>query len=239
MKKLFFHLIAAMAFLGTSCEKPDVSSDFNISWSDFNWGGVNTAGAGYIINGSGFDTSAIKYFELPFNRYFFYKDASSGRIDTVAVTQSYSLLTFVPATQGYPIGYNYSTYYLMFRNFSDPTNQVWYKGTATTDFPSGHGSTPTWIYDSTFSLSNEETGLPAFWYPFTSSGLNKYNYIPTITIEGKIYTAVHSFSSSNGLLNTDSNYMASEFYWVKGIGIIKKEIRTYNSVKTSLLLGYN
>ena len=236
MKKFIFYYLAASVLLLTSCEKPDISSDFNISWSDFNWGGG--FGVGYTVNGSGFDTSAVKYFEIPSNRYFHYKDVASGRIDTVAVTQSVSLITFVPATQGYPIGYNYSTYYLKFRNFSDPANQDWFKGTATTDFPSGNGSTPTWIYDSNFSLSNEETGLPAFWYPFASSGLNQYTYIPTITIEGKTYTEVHSFFSSNGLLSTNINYKASEFYWVKGIGIIKKEIRTYNSVKTSLLLRY-
>ena len=52
-----------MAFLGTSCEKPDVSADFSLNWNDLNWGSGN--GAGYIINGSGFDTSAIKDFELP------------------------------------------------------------------------------------------------------------------------------------------------------------------------------
>lgn len=59
-----------------------------------------------------------------------------------------------------------------------------------------------------------------------------------MTIEGVTYTAVQSFYYYNMLPSTDINYQASVVYWVKGIGIIKKEIRTYNSVKTSLLVRY-
>ena len=235
MKKLIFYCLAASVLLLASCEKPDLSSDFNMSWSDLNWGG----GVNINMSGSSFDSSALSYIKLPVNRYFIYKDLSSGSTDSVTVTQSTLNIGVQPASQGYPIGYVYNKFELTVANYySYSTNIILVKGITTTDFPSGLGSTPTHIIDSNFVLTNDQTNVPSFWYPFTSSGLNQYTYIPTLTIEGIMYTAVHCFSSSNGLPPTDINYQASVFYWVKGIGIIKKESRTYNSVKTSLLVRY-
>jgi len=62
--------------------------------------------------------------------------------------------------------------------------------------------------------------------------------MPSVNIEGKTYTDVHSFFSSNGLPASNPGYLATTFWWVKGIGIIKREIKTNNSVKTSLLLRH-
>ena len=233
MKKYISYFAAVSVLILTSCEKPNLSSD--LGWSDLNWGG----GININMSSSSFDSSALSYIKLPANRYFIYKDLSSGSIDSVIVTQSTVNIDVKPVSQGYPIGYISNKFELTVANYySSSTNNILLRGIATTDFPSGLGSTPTHIIDSNFVLSNEQTNVPSFWYPFTSSGLNQYTYIQTLPIQGIMYSAVHCFSSSNGLPSTNINYQASIFYWVKGIGIIKKEIRTYNSVKTSLLLRY-
>jgi hypothetical protein len=230
MKKFIFNCLTVSVLLLASCKKLDLSGDFG----GFNWGGLGNI----RFSGSSFDTSALNYIQLPFNRYFIYKDPSTGSTDSVVITQSIDSFSLQPIGPGYPLAYFLHTFKLTLTGFSGTPNQTWYKGSASTNFPPGLATTSIHIIDSIFSLSNEQTNLPGFWYPFISSALNQYAFIPSLTFEGRTYTAVHSFSSSNGLQPTDINYQASLFCWVKGVGIIKREIRTFNSVKTSLLVRY-
>ena len=231
MKKNIFYSLMAAAFLLSSCGKEDLSLDL----SNFNWGG-----GPYNIkfNGSSFDSTALTYIQIPLNRYFIYKDLTTGNTDSVVVTESTDSSGFQQASPGYPIGYFYTKHKLTINKISGSFSETWYSGSATSDFPANNGSTPTWIYDSNFMLSNDMNNIPAFWYPFTTSGRNDYTYNNTMTIEGRIYSGVHSFSTNNGFQPGDVNYVASLFCWVKGIGIIKREIRTSNSVKTSVLLRF-
>ena len=204
MKKLIPYCLIASVILMTSCEKPNLSTD--LSWRDFNWGG----GVNINMSSSGFDSAALSYIKLPFSRYFIYKDLSSGSTDSVMVTQSSINIDVQPVSPGYPIGYISSKFELTVANYySYSTNHILLQGIVTTDFPSGLGTTITHVIDSNFVLSNEQTHVPSFWYPFTSSGLNQYTYIPTLTLEGRMYNDVHSFFSSNGLPATNINYQAS------------------------------
>lgn len=229
MKKITFYSLTVSILLLASCEKTDLTDVLSFS------GSVNP---NTVIKH--FYQPVLDYIQLPVNRYFIYKDSATGSIDSVKVTQSVIETNFYPATSGFlgSPALNTDVYKLTLTKFQalPPTNQPWFKGIAScVSFP---GFVTATIIDSNINFANEQPTIPAFWHPFTSSGSNQYSYIPTLIIEGIIYTAVHSFSSSNGLPLTDTNYQASIFYWVKGIGIIKKEIKTFNSVKTSLLVRF-
>jgi hypothetical protein len=191
--------------------------------------------SGPYISTVNFYTPALEIIELPANRYFIYKDQATGSLDSVVVTQSMLETKFQAQTQN-TLAYSYSTYTLSMNKISGSAIQSWYTGFATCDFPGS--STIISVIDSTFNLSNGSTDLPAFWYPLASSGNLQYSNIPLVSIEGNTYLDVYSFSATNGFQPTESNYLATTFWWVKGIGIIKRETRTFNSIKTSLLLRY-
>jgi hypothetical protein len=133
-------------------------------------------------------------------------------------------------------GYIYEKYAVTLTRISGATNQTWFKGSASCHYDPGH--TMSSSVDPNLNFSNEQTGLPAFWYPYSSSATMKFDYFSTLTIEGTVYTNVQAFISTNGLQPSDANFLQTTYYWVKGIGIIKKETRTANSVKTYLLLRY-
>ncbi len=218
MKKIILYCLVATSLLLSSCTKDDLL------------GGVTLGpgpGPNYKFYYSQFDSVAIAYINLKPNSYYIYKDQATGLTDTVLVTTS---------SKGY-FNYNfYETYELTCSII--PINlqtTPWFQASAYCDV--NNGPTPV-IYDADFELRNWQANLPAFWYPFTSSLNKQYTYIPSVIIEGTTYNGVNKFQASNGFLSTQSNYLETIFYWVKGIGIIKKEIRTYNSVKTSLLVKY-
>ena len=234
MKNIIFYPIAALALLFTACTKPDIKSDFNISWDDFNFG--FDPGSINIISNQ-FDSTAISYINIPNRSYFIYKDSASGTADSVVSYAAVSYV-YVPPVAGNPSkpGYYYYVYDFELGNYwSYNPNLIFLKGHASCD--TDYKNVKTFI-DSNFTMVNELTGLAAFWYPFVSSSNQHYNWIGSISIEGKIYNNVQCFFASNGLQPAQTNYLATTFYWVKGIGIIKKEIRTFNSVKTSFLLRY-
>lgn len=234
MKKTILYPLAALALLFTACTKPDIKSDFNISWDDFNFdlgpGSVNT-----ISNR--FDSSAFSYINIPLLKKYIYKDSATGITDSL-YSHPMQDYVFVPSVTGDPSkpGYYYHVYDLKLSNYwAYNPELVFFKGRASCDLD--YKNTQTFI-DSNFILTNEHTGLAAFWYPFVSSGNQQYSFIPSLSIGSNVYNDAHCFFSSNGLQPTDTNYQGTIFYWVKGIGIIKKEIRTYNSVKTSLLVRF-
>ena len=228
MKKFSFSCLVALSLLSLSCKKIDVGG-FNLS------GSVNP----HTVT-IRFYQPALDYIQLPVNRYFIYKDSASGFTDSVKVTQSAIETSFQAATSGFPGSpaiYS-DVFKLTLTKFQaqTPTNQTWFQGIARCSNYGGIISAT--IIDSNIIFYNEQSNLLLFWHPFSSFGLGEYKYTPAMTIEGITYTAVQSFYYYNMLPPTDINYQASVIYWVKGIGIIKKETRAYNSVKTSSLLRY-
>ena len=224
MKKFIFNSTIVLSLLITSCKKVEVSG-FSGSW---NWGGFGEL----RFNVNNFDSTALTYIKMPANRYFIYKDGSTGALDSVYVTNSSVGGAYAPISST-PL-FTYQTFTLTLMYASVNGTQPWLTGFANCD--SVYRS-PLFI-DSDFALTNTQTNLPCFWFPFTSSGFSQYNFMPALSIEGIQYNTVHKFSATNGLQPTHLNYLQTTHYWVKEIGIIKKEIRTYNSIKTSLLVRF-
>lgn len=192
--------------------------------------------------------TALEFVQLPVNRYFIYKDSTTGSTDTVRVLQSSIETKFQPGIPPYVVSgwYSYGGYDCYFEKFTlrlskiTGTYQDWFMSVVSAE---GNGRTilseyaPVMI-DSLFTFHNGNSNLSALWYPFSNRGIMLYKNIPNLTIEGTMYTDVYKFNESNGLQPNEVNYQEITHYWVKGIGIIKKEIRAYNSVKTSLLVKY-
>jgi len=223
MKKIFYTPLVAILLL--SCEK---GLDLNLDFSNINWGGP------YNFNTNNFDSIGLSYMQLPVARYYIYKDEASGNTDSVRVTKSNLTWNYRNAAGTSPALYHY-TYDLTLTSFSAAPGQVWYQGRAACD--SDYKNVNTYV-DASFDLSNEISKLPAYWYPFVSSGSNQYSKIPFLPIEGTLYGDVHRFAATNGLPHSDPAYQASIFYWAKGVGIIKKEIISSQSLQTFLLLRY-
>ncbi|MEO6253696.1 MAG: hypothetical protein ABIO79_10335 [Ferruginibacter sp.] len=231
MKKIIFLSVIVLFLLFTSCSKEKISIDFNGWGSGGGWG----LPGGGIVAGNFFDNTALDFIYIPWNRYYIYKDSATGFTDSVSVTQNYKSSVFHDSVPGNPPvpKYMHETYKLTLQHMSGSPGQTWFNGFASCD--TQYMNTAHFI-DSDFDLTDTQNNLPAFWYPFTSSGANRYTLIPSITIEGTLFIQIHKFSSTNGLQPGDTNYRETTYYWEKGTGIIKREIRTYNSVKTSLLL---
>jgi hypothetical protein len=231
MKKIILSAFTVLTLLLTSCLKGDFIIDLT------GGGGWGFPGGGTSYAGNYFDITALEFIEIHWNRYFIYKDSATGLTDSVIVTQKNTSSIFHDSVPGNPPipAYTHQTYKLTLQKFSGSSNQVWFDGLASCDSQYRNAFH---FVDSDFDLYDKQNNLPAFWYPFTSSGVKQYSLIPTITIEGTTYVQIHKFSATNGLQPTDTNYLETIFYWEKGTGIIKKEIRTFNSVKTFLLVRY-
>jgi hypothetical protein len=237
MKKSIFNSLTALILILASCSKGGFTSDFNMG----SWGfPLDTPGTGIITNiVSSFYSPALDYIKLPVNRYFIYKDSASGSSDTIIVLKSVVEIQYNPPTHGYGWmnGYYYSTFNL------DITNATGYNRincTMQSKAPLRTDSVN--IIDSNFMLTTGFTSIPVFWYPFVSRivpyGQIQYTYIPTLLIEGVTYTEVHKFSSTNWHNPSQLGYLHTEFYWVKGIGFVKKVTADYYTTKTLLLLKY-
>lgn len=232
MKKSFLNSLAVLILFLASCSKEKFTIDLSGGWGG-GWG----LPLGGMVAGNYFDKTALDFINIPWNRYYIYKDSATGFTDTVVVTRNYTINVFHDSVPGNPPvpGYIHETYRLTLQNITGSPGQKWFDGFASCD--SQYMNTARFI-DSAFDLTDMQNNLPAFWYPFISSGVNRYTLIPTITIEGTLYIQIHKFSATNGLQPGDTNYRETIYYWEKGTGIIKREIRTYNSVKTSLLVKY-
>jgi len=184
---------------------------------------------------SHFDSANLECILIPVGRSFLYRDSASGIIDSVIVTTSLIYLAQQFDLYGYPQTQSDILNLSLSTVLNDNPGRLWYSGSVICDL---NTNTNEVLIDSIFSLSNNQTGIPVFWYPFTSSYNNQYTFIPALELEGNSYTNVHRFEATNGLPASDINYLTTIFYWVKGIGIIKRETHNANAVKTEFLVKY-
>ena len=185
-----------------------------------------------------FSAEALAYVQLPLNKYFIYKDSATGTLDSVVVTESNIVKQFIPEHKSAGLldpdrsAFYYQTFTLKLTKYIGGIPQDWFDGNATNltfTVTSSNPATP-------LTLGNNIGG--AFRYPITisSNPYQEVNILPSVTIEGKTYLNVAFFSDAIGLDITQPSYHKSTYYWVKGIGIIKREIRTSTSIKTEMLV---
>ena len=123
MKKLISLCLLAITILFSACMKDGVMPSGNISL--FGYGGYNPPSYPHYQ----FFGPALSFIQLPLNHYFIYKDAATGSMDSVVVTESVLGSKFEPATTTTP-GYGYDTYTLTLTTLSGGSHQTWYTGNA-------------------------------------------------------------------------------------------------------------
>lgn len=169
-------------------------------------------------------------------------------LDSVKVTQIKITKEFQPAYSGQsqfgPIhspAYYYQNFSLLLTSYSGASEKDWFYGVAKSIMPGLE------YYNNSDSavlslLEKDRTTDHiinyAFFYPLINfySPQEKISAIPSIIVEGKNYSNVELYSNSNRIDTTDANFLRTTYYWAKGIGIIKREIKTSNSIKTYLLM---
>ena len=182
----------------------------------------------------------LSYVQIPLKRYFIYKDSATGTPDSVVVTLSSLDKQFQPASGGV-LGatlpaYYYQTFSLLLTSYGT-THRDWFYG-ETIDLPVYYLAGP---MSDTLRLQLEERDRAAGADLGLAFSLNKGtgatdSIIPTLSVEGKTYMNVLFFSDWNGLDSSNSAYRSSSYYWVKNLGIIKRLIKTSNSIKTESLV---
>lgn len=180
-----------------------------------------------------FSAEGLSYVLLPLNKYFIYKDSASGTLDSVIVTQSKVDKIFSPVAKDTISNWsapamNTEKITILFSKHNGSSSEDWFYGEAFAFSMGSESDAPIILFEKDrLTNTNKEV---AFWYPFSN------NVLPSITIEGKTYLNAVTFSFANTLITTQPTYYKSTYYWVKGTGIIKREIRTSNSIKTDLLV---
>jgi hypothetical protein len=231
MKKSLLGLLVLVA-VNNACKKSGNAGTGGL--------GLNGSLNPYTVTAT-FYPAAIDYIRLPLNRYYIYKDSATAVKDSVVVTQSIIAVNYSAATSGFPgkPALYQDTYSLTLTNYPAPSgNLIWLKGFTNDEYTTGLVTANIAVTDSNINFSDTQHNLPVFWHPFTSSGVSITTSLTSLLVEGITYADVKKFSSNNGLVATDPNFIAISTYWVKGIGIIKREIKTAAAVKTYLLLRY-
>ncbi|MGN6249885.1 MAG: hypothetical protein ACTHNG_16150 [Ginsengibacter sp.] len=187
-----------------------------------------------------FYSEPLQYVQIPLNKYFIYKDSASGALDSVVVTESKLETKYEPSvTSNYFFttpAYYYQSFSLLLTK-SGSAGGDWFYG-ETIDRPYFGYSTA--LSDSiSLTLVEKDRATQedvAFAFVFNASTNTADSIIPSLTIEGKTYTNVLRHPDWNGLDSLNEFYRESVYYWVKGLGIIKRRIKTPGSIKTQLLI---
>jgi hypothetical protein len=174
-----------------------------------------------------FTSESIKWAVLPLRRYFIYKDSSSGQEDSVFVYQSHLFEYYNPPTSpgsfssGSPA--YFSQNYELGLKISGQNSDWFYGSCAGIGWNSGKDSA--WI--SFCGHDNFTDGdICGIGFAFNA---DPSNYMPFLDINGIRYADVmKTHCTSGGPADTAQTwYFANDYYWAKGIGIIKRTIRTH------------
>jgi len=192
-----------------------------------------------------FATAALEYLNLTPGKYLIYKDSASGSLDSVVVTKSILEGTYVPSittpaiigtfTQPEIHGQKFS---LVLSKVEANSTIIWFTGIAYTGSGSSNSTDADLVLEETYisSTGDENSNSSAFFY----SKLSPTYLIPSITIEGKVYTNVIVGEFENLPDPNDPGYIKRIFYWSKTIGIIKRRIVTPGGkIETHSLLRNN
>gem|GEM_PF-4265684 len=145
------------------------------------------------------DPDGLRYIKFNTNKYFIYKDSASGKMDSVAVSQSeISTETFQDGEQ--TAKREIYGLHLVRKNMT--ADSTWLQGRAKADVTN---------YVKLWDLTG---GTNFFVYPAVCLCMELYK-LPSLTVEGKTYQDV--IVKEDAFIN---NYSLT-FYWAPSLGIIK------------------
>jgi hypothetical protein len=167
------------------------------------------------------------YLGFPVGSFFIYKDSVTGSFDSITVTESDRRKLFRPSHLGRNLlgAYTVPDYYydsLGFRMaLQTSSGAVDWLRISHVEL----GSDPNRYY------GYDQRGYEAlvFVYPVTEDWKNTSDdgvfLIPSMTVEGIIYNNVYRVLDSQGVASP-TTYYSVDYYWAKGVGVIKKIYKT-------------
>lgn len=222
MRKItyFLAVFSLIAISMTSCQKDVADVDSPVD---------------HVYNIS-FSRNALGYVNIPVGKYFIYKVTGYSALDSVAVTSNEL------DTVNFPRDINFS--------FPEHNvERIRLRWTKYTPVFGGGIVTSTWLRGGT---------VPGYFIPYDSSSTADVRLVisgtdqtmffardnlagtQTLVVEGVTYQGVIRAESNNGLPITDPAYEKNEFYWAKGVGIVKRVVTTFNGTITEMsLLRHN
>ena len=183
---------------------------------------------------------AIDFLKVTPGKYLIYKDSATLEIDSIIITKCdvnhffynevISNNLFIPNTPAH----SSENFELIYTKKTDANiSSIWFKGFA----------------EATYQHYAPLTNLPLNLVDYIDqyvlySGSFYYDEdtttLPSLTVDGITYTNVIIHKTYNGLDINHPNYLRTEYYWAKGIGIIQKSIETTNAIrKTHYLIRRN
>jgi hypothetical protein len=171
-----------------------------------------------------FSEEALSYVQIPVNSYFIYEE-SNGLLDSIVVSKS-ELENKISTI-------NYQNLRLTLVDYTS-IPRIWFDAIATLP-PSPYN----FYIDTLQELSLiEKTDNVVFKYPLINQGygLDSVYFLQSLQLKGRMFTNVIVYITTNAADSTDPTYRKSSYYWAKSVGIIKKEIITFNSQTTFTLL---
>ncbi len=170
------------------------------------------------------------------NKHLIYKDSASLEIDSILITtcelkniyypEYKSNGLFTPNTPAY-IGEQFKLIYT--KKTEANVSSIWFKGVARAHYQYNAplSNLPLNLVDY---IGNSVLYGGAFSYDENTS------IIPTFTVEGNNYSNVIIHKTFTSLEINHPNYLKTEYYWAKGIGIIQKSIERTNGVRQTFYL---
>ncbi|MBL0057074.1 MAG: hypothetical protein IPP31_13015 [Chitinophagaceae bacterium] len=227
MKKFIPLWFIALSIFTSSCEKDDlvIFSPGTIYFPPY-----------ISISMVSFHPEAQNLFFIPVGRSYILRDSVTGTLDSVVVSQSAIEYIITHPTSGNTPGWVAAQYKINMEIKTNGMTPPWLNATAQCDRVPDH--TPDNYFDTTITVYNDLSGLPLFWYPLKTISRNIYRFHATLNIGGIIRSQVHEFATNNGLSPADPGYESSVCYWVRDIGIVKRELRSGSSVKTTEMIRF-
>lgn len=219
-------IVSAITFFSACTKGGDIDLDIVDFFSNLNFN--------YVVKNH-FDSVGLEYMKIPLGRTFQYRDSASNQLISVKTNKSDTSAARVSSPASTDLFAD--VYKLELRILTNlNSGPVWFAGESFTE--TNRLTTVLDYYDPEFELVNSANNVPSFWYPLISSPDHEYNLLLNYTVEGKTYPEVHLFHSSNRLPVTDPAFFESWYYWVKGVGIVKRCVISGTYIKTEFLNKY-
>lgn len=173
-----------------------------------------------------FPAEGLSYIQLPVNHYYIYQDSATAVEDSVVVVNSSLEKIYVPAvTGGFLCSECHDAYYVQVYTLEMKVENIlptgdWFSGSATSG---GSGI---------FSLDTHHNSLVYGVFIYPTNGRS----ISSMVVLGNTYTDIEMFEFDFPSGSTES--ISGVYYWAKGVGIIKRQVKTADTIKTESLIRH-
>jgi hypothetical protein len=173
---------------------------------------------------STFPKDGLAYIQFNPGKYFIYKDSATLESDSVIVTESSLQPT---STTVASVLYNEQQFSLILSKIDSSGKATeWLSGIAN----SGPGDSK-----HIYMIRNDSLNASGYCFRYPPCNCGNEINIPSMVVDGKTYTNIVVTAN-----DSSSNAPAAYYYWVPGVGLIKRsEMNNLGTTKTNILIRSN